>query len=118
MKRFKLGFALMLVALASLGPAVGPSAAGPADGPSAHASKRCKSVNTHNGRRATFITVSGALGCRRARKVAARANGRRYMALGFDCKKSGKPSASGQLYGCGGTVNGKASGIGFFYKKR
>lgn len=114
MKRFRTGLVAWAIAFAVLAqPAGGTSA----DGPQAHASKTCKPVPTRNGGRATFINVSGSLGCRAARRVAARANGRRYKALGFDCKPGRKRSGFGRLYGCGGTLNGKTSGVGFFYKK-
>jgi len=113
-KRFKIGSVIGMMALTALG---SPAGVAQANAPQAHASKKCRSVTTKNGGRSTFINISGTIGCRRARRVAARANGNIYTALEFKCKPSGKPSRFGLLYGCSGNVNGKPQGIGFYYKK-
>ena len=117
MKRLTIRPAVLSVALAALLSSVGPIAAAPAAGPQALASRQCKPVTTNNGGRATFINISGTLSCRKVRRIAARANGKRYEALGVKCKPDGKPQRFGRLQVCRGIVNGKAQGIAFFYKR-
>ena len=86
--------------------------------PGAEAARSCRSVTTLNGGHANFINTSGrGATCRAARRVARRAKGRRYTALGFTCTPRGRYSSTGRLYGCGGVINGQARGIGFYYKR-
>jgi hypothetical protein len=111
--------ATLLLALALAVPLTAGATA--ADGPSATAAKSCKSINTKNGGRAEVIRTNGkGLSCRTARRVAKQARGKAtYKARGFDCK--GTKLRSGEyrrLYGCGRYIDGKAQGIGFFWKKR
>lgn len=115
MKRFTTATTVSLVALTMLCFPVGVSATGPPAAQQA-AAKKCKPIAAKRNGRSSFISISGTIGCRLARRVAARANGRRYKALGFTCKP-GKPSSIGRLYGCSGIINDKAQGIGFFYKR-
>ena len=95
-----------------------PVTASGASEPEAQTARKCRPATTLNGGRVNFINTSGrGLTCRTARRVARRANGRRYKAFGFNCKPSGRATASGRLYGCGGVIGGRAQGIGFFYKR-
>lgn len=117
MRRTTIGSIVLLAALATLFSPVGATAATSAAGPQALASRQCKPVTTNNGGRATFINIFGTLSCRKVRRIAARANGKRYQALGVKCKPDGKPQRFGRLQVCRGIVNGNAQGIAFFYKQ-
>jgi hypothetical protein len=49
--------------------------------------------------------------------VARKANGKRYSALGFDCRPQKKRNLRGKLYGCGRYKDGRGQGIGFIYTR-
>jgi hypothetical protein len=106
--------ALALAALALWVPA-GAVGFGPPEARSAVKSKRCRSVRTINGGKARFV-VSIAASCRTARRVARRADGARYRALGFRCKPK-KKRVPGRVYGCGRLKKGRAQGVGFVYTR-
>lgn len=106
-----------LAAVALAATASVPAAGSNADGPRATAATKCKPVRTQDGGRSAYVrTVGRGLRCRRARRVAARADGASYRALGFSCAPSGEPTSFGILYGCGALVDGRRLGIGFLYK--
>jgi hypothetical protein len=88
---------------------------GASSSPDARASLKCGTVKTRNGGRAEFVNTVKAT-CRIGRRVARRANGRRYRFLGFDCKPTKKRGVPGKLYGCGRFKNGQGQGIGFIYR--
>jgi hypothetical protein len=101
-------FLFCLPALAGAGPSAGSS-------PEARASAKCGTVKTRNGGRAQFVNTVKAI-CRTGRRVARRANGKRYRFLGFDCKPQKKRNLPGKLYGCGRFKDGRGQGIGFIYR--
>lgn len=101
----------VLLALASLSVA---ALAVAESGPAARTSAKCGSVKTRDGGRAEFVNTVRAR-CKTGRRVARKANGRRYRALGFRCKPKRKRNLSGKLYGCGRFKNGRGQGIGFIY---
>jgi hypothetical protein len=81
----------------------------------AAALKDCGQVNTNNGGKARSIQATGGTPCRAARRVARRAKGRRYTALGYTCYKPIRvPGEFNKLYGC--AKPGTSRGIGFFYR--
>jgi hypothetical protein len=94
-----------------------PAFAGAGPSPEARSSAKCGTAKTRNGGRAEFVNTVKA-NCRTARRVARRANGKRYRFLGFDCKPQRKRNLPGELYGCGRFKNGRGQGIGFIYKAR
>jgi hypothetical protein len=79
----------------------------------AAAAKRCGQVTAHNGGKARTIVATGGTKCRTARRVARRATGRRYSALGYKCFPTSVPGEFNRLYGCAKSGGG---GVGFFYK--
>jgi hypothetical protein len=97
---------LLVVFAALLAPASAPAEAA--------APKRCGQVNANNGGKARTIVATGRTKCRMARRVARRAKGRRYTALGYKCFPTTVPGEFNKLYGCATT--GGRSGVGFFYK--
>ena len=99
--------ALCLPALAGAGSGKRPAA-------ETRASAKCGTVTTRNGGKAEFVNTVKAK-CRIGRRVAKRANGKRYTFLGFDCKPKKKRNLPGKLYGCGRFKNGEGQGIGFIY---
>jgi|Tabmets5t2r1_1033131.scaffolds.fasta_scaffold31164_2 hypothetical protein len=81
----------------------------------AGALRGCGEVNTRNGGKARTIQATGGTKCRTARRVARRATGRRFSALGFTCYKPTRvPGEFNKLYGC--AKPGTSRGIGFFYR--
>jgi hypothetical protein len=77
--------------------------------------KDCGQVNTRNGGQARSIAATGGTKCRTARRVARRAKGRRFSALGYTCYRPTRvPGEFNKLYGCAKPGTGR--GIGFFYK--
>lgn len=113
MKRLR---AATAVAVIAVGLTAVP-AASPAEAARAKQSKRCKAVETHDGGRSAYIRTDGrSLRCRKARRVAARADGSSYRAKGFDCEPAGEPGRYGLLYGCGRVTKSGRQGIGFFYR--
>lgn len=91
-----------------------PAAAGTGSAaPEARASAKCRSVTTLNGGKAKYVNTVNAR-CKTGRRVAKRANGKRYTFLGFECKPK-KSQVPGKLYGCGRVKNGEGQGIGFIY---
>lgn len=77
----------------------------------------CGTVVTGNGGSARFVRAVRTP-CRLARRVAKRANGRRYRALGFRCRPRRRPGVAGKVYGCGRVSNGRGQGVGFVYRAR
>lgn len=106
---FAAASALCLPALAGAGPSAGPS-------PETRASAKCGTVTTLNGGKAEFVNTVKAK-CRTGRRVAKRANGKRYSFLGFVCKPEKKDDLPGKLYGCGRYKDGRGQGIGFIYRR-
>ncbi len=90
--------------------------AGPGASSEARASAKCGTVKTRNGGKAEFVNTVKAK-CRTGRRVAKRADGKRYRFLGFDCKPKKKRNLPGKLYGCGRFKYGKGQGIGFIYTR-
>jgi hypothetical protein len=80
----------------------------------AAAFKDCGQVNARNGGKARSIQATGGTKCRTARRVARRAKGRRFSALGYECYPTRVPGEFNKLYGC--AKPGTSRGIGFFYK--
>ena len=80
----------------------------------AAALKDCGQVNARNGGKARSIQATGGTKCRTARRVARRAKGRRFSALGYKCFPTRVPGEFNKLYGC--AKPGTRRGIGFFYK--
>ena len=117
--RLPIAIAAVAVALLCLPATSGAGASNPsagAAGPARAAVKNCGSVETRNGGRAAYIATVRAK-CRTGRRVARRATGRRYRALGFSCKLSRRrPAIRGKLYSCGRLHNGVGQGIGFIYR--
>jgi hypothetical protein len=75
----------------------------------------CGQVNTRNGGKARSIQATGGTPCRAARRVARRAKGGRFSALGYVCYRPTRvPGEFNRLYGC--AKPGTSRGIGFFYK--
>jgi len=109
LRTHRLALALAAALAASTVPAVADSGA-----PRATAAAKCGTVTTKNGGKARYVNTVGAR-CRVGRKVARRANGKRYNAFGFDCKPRPSKGLSGKLYGCGRVKNGKGQGVGFIY---
>ena len=105
-----------LCALAAACALSAPALAGAGQRPSAEtrASAKCGTVTTRNGGKAEFVNTVKAK-CRTGRRVAKRANGKRYTFLGFECKPKKKRNLPGKLYGCGRFKYGKGQGIGFIY---
>lgn len=85
-----------------------------AQSPGARASAKCGNVTTKNGGKAKFVQTVKAR-CVVGRRVARRANGRRYRVDGFNCKPRRQKGLGGKLYGCGRLKNGTGQGIGFIY---
>jgi hypothetical protein len=83
-------------------------------GAEAVAFKDCGQVNARNGGQARSIQATGGTKCRTARRVARRANGRKFTAFRFECRPTRVPGEFNKLYGCARPGTGK--GIGFFYK--
>jgi hypothetical protein len=87
----------------------------PADASAEAAGRDCGQVNTRNGGKARSIQATGGTPCRVARRVARRAKGRRFSALGYVCYRPTRvPGEFNRLYGC--AKPGTSRGIGFFYK--
>lgn len=80
----------------------------------AAAFKDCGQVKARNGGKARSIQATGGTKCRTARRVARRAKGRRFSALGYKCFPTRVPGEFNKLYGC--AKPGTRRGIGFFYK--
>ena len=80
----------------------------------AAALKDCGRVNANNGGKARSIQATGGTKCRTARRVARRAKGKKFSALGYECFPTRVPGEFNKLYGCARPGTGK--GIGFFYK--
>jgi hypothetical protein len=80
----------------------------------AHAFKDCGQVNANNGGKARSIQATGGTKCRTARRVARRAKGRRFSALGYECFPTRVPGDFNKLYGC--AKPGTSRGVGFFYR--
>ncbi|CAA9498058.1 MAG: hypothetical protein AVDCRST_MAG30-1745 [uncultured Solirubrobacteraceae bacterium] len=99
--------ALGVAACAAL-PTAAVATSGDAE-PTATAAGKCGSVTTRNGGTAKYI-YAVKVACRTARRVAKRANGRRYSTVGFTCRPR-----SGGIYGCNNP--GTAKGIGFSYSR-
>jgi hypothetical protein len=97
---------LLALAIALLAPA-GASA-------EAAALKDCGQVNANNGGKARSIQATGGTKCRTARRVARRAKGRRFSALGYQCFPTRVPGEFNKLYGC--AKSGTSRGVGFFYR--
>lgn len=76
--------------------------------------KDCGQVNANNGGKARSIQATGGTKCRTARRVARRAKGRRFSALGYKCFPTRVPGEFNKLYGCAKPGTGR--GVGFFYK--
>jgi hypothetical protein len=76
--------------------------------------KPCGQVNARNGGKARYIAATGGTTCRAARRVARRAKGRRFTALGYECRPTRVPGEFNKLYGC--AKPGTRKGIGFYYK--
>ena len=108
----RVGIAATAVAAALLAPAGGAS--GTVDQPEAQASKACRAVQTHNGGRARSI-VGRVTSCRTARRVAARARGRRYRALGYWCVPTKVSGDYDRRYGCYKGRSGRS--VRFLYKR-
>jgi hypothetical protein len=102
----------LVAALAAL---LVPATATPAERRSAHAAKDCGQVGARNGGKARSIQAVGGTRCRTARRVARRATGRQFRALGFTCYRPTRvPGEFNKLYGC--AKPGTSRGVGFFYK--
>jgi hypothetical protein len=81
----------------------------------AAAFRDCGQVNTRNGGKARSIQATGGTKCRTARRVARRAKGRKFSALGYTCYRPTRvPGEFNKLYGC--AKPGTSRGIGFFYR--
>ena len=76
--------------------------------------KDCGQVNANNGGKARSIQATGGTKCRTARRVARRAKGRRFSALGYECYPTRVPGEFNKLYGC--AKPGTRRGVGFFYR--
>ena len=84
-------------------------------GAEASALKDCGQVNARDGGKARSIQATGGTKCRTARRVARRAKGKKFEALGYVCYKPTRvPGEFNKLYGCAKPGTGR--GIGFFYK--
>ena len=92
-----------------------PTLAG-AGAPEARTTAKCGAVKTRNGGKARYVNTVRAR-CRTGRRVARKANGRRYSALGFDCRPQKKRNLRGKLYGCGRFKDGRGQGVGFIYTR-
>jgi len=106
--------ALSVATVALLVPASGVERAAGGQ-PQARASKACGAVEARNGGRARSIAATGGTSCRAARKVAARATGRRFRAFDYRCFPTKVSGEYNRLYGCSKAGTGR--GIGFFYKR-
>jgi len=106
--------ALPVATLALLLPVAGAELAAGAQ-PQARASKACGAVKARNGGRARSIAATGGTSCGTARRVAARATGRRYRAFDYRCFPTKVSGEYNRLYGCSKAGTGR--GIGFFYKR-
>jgi len=107
--------ALLVFSVPALASAAGqgPASSGAGD-LEARAAGKCGTVKTRNGGKAQSVNTVRAR-CRVGRRVARRANGKRYRAFGFKCKLRPSEGLSGKLYGCGRFKNGRGQGIGFVY---
>jgi hypothetical protein len=107
--------ALLVLCVPALAGAAGraPTSASAGD-LEARAAGKCGTVKTRNGGKAQSVNTVRAR-CRVGRRVARRANGKRYRAFGFKCKLRRSEGLSGKLYGCGRFKNGRGQGIGFVY---
>jgi len=105
--------ALSVATVALVLPATGAEWAAGAQ-PQARASKACGAVKARNGGRARSIAATGGTSCGTARRVAARATGRRYRAFDYRCFPTKVSGEDNRLYGCSKAGTGR--GIGFFYR--
>jgi hypothetical protein len=103
-----------LTLLATLAALLVPAAAASTERSGAAASRDCGQVNTHNGGKARSIQATGGTKCRTARRVARRAKGRKFTALGYKCFPTRVPGDFNKLYGC--AKPGTRRGVGFFYR--
>jgi hypothetical protein len=103
-----------LALVAALAALLVPATATSAEAPTAHAARDCGQVNAHNGGKARSIQAISGASCRTARRVARRAKGRRFTALGYKCFPTRVPGEFNKLYGCANSRT--RGGVGFFYK--
>ena len=99
-----------LLVVAVMGVSAAPAAA---DGPVARAALQCGTYSTINGGEARFINTYRTR-CARAKRVARRANGRRYRYDGFTCKPKQSEGISGLSYSC--ATAGTKRSLGFIYR--
>ena len=103
-----------LTLLAALAALLVPATTAFAEPPRAAAFKDCGQVNAGNGGKARSIQATGGTKCRTARRVARRAKGKKFSALGYQCFPTRVPGEFNKLYGC--AKSGTSRGVGFFYK--
>jgi len=106
---------IALLAVAALLVPVASAGSAPDGQPEARAAKPCGAVRALNGGRARSIAATGGTSCRAARRVARRANARRYSAFGYRCVPTKVSGQFNRLYGCSKAGTGR--GIGFFYRR-
>jgi len=89
-----------------------PAAAGATE-PIARAAIQCGSYSTTNGGEARYLNTYRVT-CARAKRVARRANGRRYTHDGFTCRPKQTEGISGLSYSC--QTARKKRTLGFIYR--
>ena len=84
-----------------------------AESPTARQALQCGTISTSNGGQARFINTYRTT-CRTATRVAKKARGRKYTALGFMCKPKKTSGISGLSYLC--KNSGATGSLGFIYR--